>query len=283
MNKSRILGVSAMFLAASLFVGCGGANVTQQKINKDVPSANSVQNNDNNGEYIRIPAGSFVWWSYEGHREDDTVTYTLEAFALKKTPVTVAEFQKCVDAGGCRSKHYKKYADKPDFSKCNYNRGNDWLNHPMNCISWNGAKEYCEWIGGRLPSKEEWEYAATHNGTEHLNTKYPWGDSEPDASRANYDYAKDYSDNHSTSAVGSYSPAGDSPLGLVDMIGNVWEWTTTPYTYRAKGSLFSTWNGYVVKGGSWKGTIEFYLIVNRSTSATETESRYNDFGFRCAK
>ena len=104
MNKSRILGVSAMFLAASLFVGCGGANVTQQKINKDVPSANSVQNNDNNGEYIRIPAGSFVWWSYEGHREDDTVTYTLEAFALKKTPVTVAEFQKCVDAGGCRSK-----------------------------------------------------------------------------------------------------------------------------------------------------------------------------------
>ena len=111
MNKSRILGVSAMFLAASLLVGCGGAKVTQQKINKDVPSANSVQNNDNNnGEYISIPAGSFVWRSYE--LESDSVTFTLKAFALKKTPVTVAEFQKCVDAGACRSKHYRKYADK---------------------------------------------------------------------------------------------------------------------------------------------------------------------------
>ena len=168
------------------------------------------------------------------------------------------------------------------FSKCNYLRGNDWLNHPMNCISWNGAKEYCDWIGGRLPSEEEWEYAATHNGTEHLNTKYPWGDSASDASKANYNYAKDYNYSGSTSAVGSYSPAGDSPLGLVDMVGNVWEWTTTPYTYKAKGSISSSWNGYIIKGGAWKDTVVLFLSVT-SRSADENMDWNNNFGFRCAR
>ncbi len=194
---------------------------------------------------------------------------TLAAFKLGKTPVTVTEFKKCVAASACRSSNYTSYSQD---DTCNYDRGKHWKTHPMTCVSWYGAKEYCEWIGGRLPTEEEWEYAATHNGTEHLDTKYPWGD-ELTPEKANY-YFSHISD---TTAVGHYSPAGDSPLGLVDMSGNVAEWTSS--------KLSSESDKYVNKGGGYasgKTQLEVsYRPSDLGSPAPEDQLYYQ--GFRCAK
>ena len=211
--------------------------------------------------FISIPAGSFTLSHDTGsYSSGDTVT--LAAFKLGKTPVTVVEFAKCVAAGECTSAHYATDKD------CNY-VDDSKADHPMNCVDWYGAKEYCEWAGGRLPTEEEWEYASTHNGTEHLNTLYPWGDNSPTSSTANYNFNVD-----STTEVGRYSPAGDSPLGLVDMAGNVCEWTDSLYSSGSKS--------YILKGGCWNSD-EAKLRVTYRDYNFPTVKSYTSYGFRCAE
>ena len=240
------------------------ANAGAAEANEAAEANADSGQSDKDSEYIHIPAGSFVLhYDTEAHHEGDTVTLT--AFSLKKTPVTAAEFQKCVEAGACGRNNYR---DVSENTRCNYNRGETWLNHPMNCVNLSGAREYCKWSGGRLPTEEEWEYASTHDGTKHLDTSYPWGDSEDFSERVNYNEEID-----STTAVGKYSPKGDSPLGLVDMVGNVFEWID---------SAFSPGNRrYVQKGGSWVSD-EYMLTVDYRFSSYPDEMG-NNMGFRCAK
>ena len=169
-------------------------------------------------EWIEIPGGSFTL-SHETAEYFEGMTPKISAFLLQKFPVTVEQFRKCVEAGPCANSGMEKFTTGAgDNSHCSWDqKGDAWARHPMDCVDWYKAKRYCEWAGGRLPTEEEWEYAATHNGMEHLNTTYPWGNSAPTSLRANF---RDGGEN-STTAVGAYSPAGDSPLGLVDMGGNV--------------------------------------------------------------
>lgn len=232
-------------------------------------------------EWISIPAGSFTATS-----TGDTVT--LNAFKLAKTPTTVQQFKACVDANACSSGNYRSYSCPIAAQLAcfyTYGRGSEWDNHPMNAISWEGADQYCKWIGGRLPTEDEWEYAATHDGTKARQTTYPWGNSEPQhCVTANYSIyhltqTKAYCSGKTestgkvgTSAVGSYSTAGDSPLGLVDMFGNVTEWTAS------KMSSYM----YVLKGGSWED-ISFNLTLATRTSYEPNNSRSSTIGFRCAK
>ena len=155
----------------------------------------------------------------------------------------------------------------------------------MNCVNWYGANEYCAWIGGRLPTEDEWRYAATHNGTQALETTYPWGNDAPThCVHATYnDYVSDSHNNacdgttvipHNnyvgTAPVGTYS-AGNSPLGLQDMAGNVWELTS------------SVWHAvsiyYVIKGGSWDNYASGLPV---SYCSNLSPGKMNDVvGFRC--
>ena len=266
------------------------------------------QYRDNNGEcapippeFVFIPAGTFVL-------SHDTELYSagdivkLDSFILGKTPVTVAQFEKCVEAGACSAEHYMTASD--EIPLCNYQRGEEFLQHPMNCVDWYAANEYCAWIGGRLPSEEEWEYAATHDGTRNLGTKYPWGDDEPiHCVTANYrtydsqDWSVSYCEGLNevtytneeyrelyllylggTAAVGTYSPAGDSPLGLVDMAGNVTEWTSSPRTAAWLEEAY-----YTVKGGTGAFDVDFMEVAYRDYGRPEMQPTYRLVGFRCAK
>ena len=213
--------------------------------------------------FIGIPAGSMTL-SHATASYANGAAVRFEAFALKKTPVTVAEFKKCVAVGACTAEHYN---NSSYLSGCNYGRGDAWLSHPMNCVDLYGARDYCEWIGAKVPTEEEWEYAATHNGMEHLNTTYPWGGSAPTRSLANYS-------NTSTTAPGQYSPAGDSPLGLVDMAGNVWEWVDSLYS--------STAQTYAIKGGAWNSSSVSDLSVSSRGAAGPDAKNGVNVGFRCA-
>ncbi|UCG12637.1 MAG: SUMF1/EgtB/PvdO family nonheme iron enzyme [Deltaproteobacteria bacterium] len=92
-------------------------------------------------------------------------------------------------------------------------------NHPVTFVSYDDALACAEFMQGRLPTYHEWLYAA-YGGTNH---RFPWGDSFP-ADRCNVRE----SGVGGTTPAGLYSPHGDSPLGCTDMVGNVWEWTSTP-------------------------------------------------------
>jgi iron(II)-dependent oxidoreductase len=116
------------------------------------------------------------------------------------------------------------------------------------------ADAYARWAGARLPTELEWEVAASWDFASGTKRAYPWGDEEPTSLRANLD-----AELFETTRVGSY-PLGVSAAGCWDMMGNVWEWTSSdfgPYPgyrtfpYPEYSEVFFGDEYKVLRGGSW--------------------------------
>jgi formylglycine-generating enzyme required for sulfatase activity len=193
-------------------------------------------------------------------------------FCMGPTEVTVAQYRRCVQAGKCApAPTTVSKSDIPeDLSPfCNGDRAtkND---HPVNCIDWNMARAYCTWIGGRLPSSAEWIHAA--GGSD--GRVYPWGNAEPDAQlcwRRQTAHVKDDSQ-PGTCAVGQF-PAGRSPYGLLDMAGNVFEWTSSRAGPDGGQRFFH--------GGTWWADRPLFLKISLR-GAHYPNLRLADLGVRCA-
>jgi len=153
-------------------------------------------------DWVEVPAGDYVIGRDPGETRQQLVD--VDAFELARTPVTNAQYERFVAEGGA--------AAPPHWPAPN--------DHPVTFVDWDEASAFCAWAGGRLPTEGEWEKAA--RGTD--SRTFPWGDEE-DESRAKVGVGMKHG---STSPVGSH-PDGASPYGLLDMAGNVWEWTSTEY------------------------------------------------------
>jgi formylglycine-generating enzyme required for sulfatase activity len=217
---------------------------------------------------VYVPAGEFIMGSDEGDSKEQPVhTVYLDAFYIDKTEVTNAQYRECVEAGACDTPEDTAYYDNADYAQ-----------HPVVFVSWNDADAYCRWAGKQLPTEAEWEKAA--RGTD--GRLWPWGN-EWHAERCNS--AEGGKGN--TTPVGAY-PEGASPYGALDMAGNVWEWVADwrgedYYSQSPDRNPRGPDSGHyrVLRGGSWSYIAHFVRCANRGGAPPET--RYNTFGFRCAR
>ena len=260
----------------------------------------------------RIPAGEFLMGSADSDQaaqdhEKPQHRVVVSEFYLAKTPTTVAQW-----ATFAQATHYKTTAEQKGSGWGLNAKGDNWeeikgawwqaprgpgsevknkQTHPVTQISWNDAQAFCNWLNTtalktlptglrfRLPTEAEWEKAARSSDAR----LYPWGNTAPDKTYCNFN--RNVGD---TTPVGQYSPKGDSPYGLQDMAGNVWEWVNDWYdsSYYAnspsenpKGP--SSEQPYrVLRGGSW-----YYVVGNvRSANRDRFSPDFRDYvnGFRCS-
>lgn len=276
------------------------------------------------GTMVFVPAGEFLMGAapddaYAEPDEKPQHTVYLDGFWIDRTEVTNAMFQKFVTATNHKTDvelsgrpfKWDIILHKETTSKKDINTGISWKcprgtgkcqlvpEEPVVYVSWNDAREYCEWAGERLPTEAEWEKAARgENGR-----IYPWGDevgssgemNVADSKRCNMDsdtcsWANMSIDDgeYGASAVGSY-PDGRSPYGVLDMAGNVWEWVADTYNMYFYANSEATQDNpfnsgsqpHVLRGGS------YYSAYTEA----RTSNRYGEFpqdvidapvGFRCA-
>ena len=217
---------------------------------------------------LYLNGGTFIVGSDEGEQNSKPAhTVSLKPFFIDPDEVTCEQYKKCVDAGKCTA--------PTTWSNGRYPAGDE--HRPVTGVSWDDANSYARWAGKRLPSEEEWEYAA--RGPKNLT--YPWGDSwRPGCANAD----KEGEARRAMVDVGSYNC--DSSAGAKDMIGNAWEWTSSDWApYPGNRSEFLRKDGQkVIRGGTWDTPSEFATGIFRAPLlATGDKSEYKRTGFRCAK
>jgi formylglycine-generating enzyme required for sulfatase activity len=215
-------------------------------------------------------------------------TVAVESFYMDTYEVTNREFRRFVEETG-----YEAEGDWQDHAR------NDRLDHPVVNVSWHDAQAYAEWCGKRLPSEEEWEYAAI--GGRDVKW-FPWGDT-PDPSRANYRHQGESflaglgrllgGRKMNTMPVGSFEPNG---FGLYDMCGNVSEWVASSYGPYPGAALDNGSDAgrdgragrqmqgdeKVRRDGNWDSPNAVFIRL-KERRGEEPDSSGRETGFRCAK
>jgi len=211
-----------------------------------------------------IPAGNFIMGTDHGP-EDERPQHQvpLPAYWMDVQPVTNAEYAQFVQATGRKAPPHWPDGEYPP----------EKMDHPVVNVSWEDAQAYARWAGKRLPTEAEWEKAA--RGTD--GRAWPWGPTfHP--SRCN----SRESGSGDTSPVGSHSPQGDSPYGLADMAGNVWEWTADlyrPYPGSTYACASYAEPNRVLRGGSWSYGRDYARCAARTCDYPDFI--FASYGFRC--
>jgi formylglycine-generating enzyme required for sulfatase activity len=199
---------------------------------------------------------------------------TLDAYFIEKYEVTNIRYQECVNAEGCTPPQSQQSVTRPT-----YYTDLAYANFPVINVTWSQAVAYCSWAGKRLPTEAEWEKAA-RSGSD--TRKYPWGNTTPTCSEANFEGCVG-----DTTQVGTH-PTGASVYGVEDMAGNVREWISDWYS----ANYYATSPGAnpqgpasgtekVLRGGSWFDDTTNLRLAARVVG--EPAAWLADVGFRCVR
>ncbi|WP_432018411.1 ergothioneine biosynthesis protein EgtB [Streptomyces sp. 1222.5] len=226
---------------------------------------------------VLVPGGPFMMgtsaepWALDNERPAHM--REVAPFWIDTTPVTNAAYQAFIADGGYDTErwwtpegwaHVRKHSlTAPLFWRRD---GNQWLrrrfgtteqvppDEPVLHVCWYEADAYARWAGRRLPTETEWEKAARHDPATGRSRRYPWGDADPAPEHANL------GQRHLRPAPAGSYPAGESPLGVRQLIGDVWEWTASdflPYPgfrafpYKEYSEVFFGSDYKVLRGGSF--------------------------------
>ena len=295
-------------LAVLIGAGCGPSQTVEEPAEEASPASRVAAATQPPTEIpdgmVYVPGGLTHVGSKTGLPQEQPVfAAEVAPFFMDAHPVTVATFRAFVEATGF-------VTEAEGFGNAGLidERTRQWIlldgatwrhplgpdappapdDHPVTQVSWNDAVAYAEWAGKRLPTEAEWEHAA--RGAKDDRRRYPWGDSlvEGGAHRANtwngvFPIRNTNEDGHLyTSPVGAF---GQTPLGLTDMGGNVWEWTQDwfrSYADRDKPFTPTPQSEKAQRGGSFlcePGWCHGYRVSGRSHSTPETSLFH--VGFRC--
>lgn len=193
-------------------------------------------------------------------------SHTVEALCMDLTEVTVAAFGRAAKAKN-KSIYTPGRERSPEGDRpCNA-RYRDRDDHPMNCVDWEQADAHCRSRASRLPTEWEWEWAARGRDK---GWRFPWGEEMPTCTLAVMDDHGDGCGKDRTWPVGS-KPAGISRDGLLDMAGNVWEWTSSRFG-----------DDRVLRGGGWSNDYPEGISAT-SRSGRRPPVRNSHVGFRCVR
>jgi iron(II)-dependent oxidoreductase len=272
-----------------------------------LPSAPAPPSGGAVSREVLVDGGPFVMgtdtepWAYDNERPAHLVD--LRPFWIDAAPVTNGEYLAFVDSGGYQDPRWWSGAgwawreesgnafpggwhrDGPaSWSLTRFGRRHDLtLDEPVQHVCWYEADAFARWRGKRLPTESEWEKAASWS-PDGRKRAYPWGDVEPTPVLANL------GQRHLGPAPSGAYPAGVSPWGCHQMIGDVWEWTASDFLphpgfasfpYREYSEVFYGSEYKVLRGGSWA----------TDPTAVRTTFRNWDYpmrrqifaGFRCAR
>ncbi|MEO6121860.1 MAG: ergothioneine biosynthesis protein EgtB [Acidimicrobiales bacterium] len=256
---------------------------------------------------VQIPAGTYVLgtdlepWAYDNERPAHRVD--LASYWIDTTPVTCGRYLGFVESGGYRDRRWwseegwdwcqREEAGHPQFWR--HEGGDSWsvlrfgrridlaANEPVQHVCWHEAEACARFLGRRLPTEAEWEVAASV-GPDGVKRRFPWGDQPPGPATANLGQVCD-----GPAPVGAY-PSGVSPWGCHQMVGDVWEWTSSdfepypgfrPFPYREYSEVFHA-NGYkVLRGGSWATAPVAVRATFRNWDHAIRRQIFS--GFRCAR
>ncbi len=227
---------------------------------------------------VTVPGGPFLMGTddrtsaYDNERPAHTVH--VDGFAIDRYPVTVRRYAAFIASGGYETEDWwspegrKWLADSGHSAPQGWVRAVDggWLvrrfghvfpldpAEPVQHVSYHESEAFARWEGGRLPTEAEWEKAAVFDPATGTSRRYPWGDTAATRRHANLDHRA-----WGPMPVGSF-PAGRSPLGVEQLIGDVYEWTSThfrPYPgyatfpYPEYSEVFFGEEHRVLRGASW--------------------------------
>ncbi|WP_128380724.1 ergothioneine biosynthesis protein EgtB [Streptomyces cavernae] len=226
---------------------------------------------------VLVPAGPFTMgtstepWALDNERPGHE--RLLPAFYLDTTPVTNGAYQAFIEDGGYTDERWwtpegwdhirRNSVSAPLFWR---REAGQWLrrrfgvtepvpaDEPVVHVCWYEADAYARWAGRRLPTEAEWEKAARHDPATGRSRRYPWGDADPAPEHANL------GQRHLRPAPAGSYPEGESPYGVRQLIGDVWEWTAsdfapypgfTAFPYREYSEVFFGPEYKVLRGGSF--------------------------------
>jgi iron(II)-dependent oxidoreductase len=256
---------------------------------------------------VLIPGGRFTLgtsaepWALDNERPAHEID--VPPFWLDTAPVTNGAYQRFIDDGGYGDPRWWTAAGWQHRQRAGLQaplfwrrEATGWVRRrfgrvepvpseePVVHVCWYEADAYARWAGRRLPTEAEWEKAARHDPATGRSRRYPWGDDDPTPQRANLGQR-----HLQPAAVGAY-PLGASPLGVHQLIGDVWEWTSGDFTgypgfrawpYREYSEVFFGSEYKVLRGGSFgadpvacRGTFRNWDFPVR---------RQIFSGFRCAR
>jgi iron(II)-dependent oxidoreductase len=238
-------------------------------------------------DMVRLDGGTFSMGSERGLPDERPAhPVMLRPFWIDRRPVTNAEFAEFLDRiGGTRNAAGQNLYDADDNDARIRRRDGRWradadmASHPANEVSWYGARDYCRALGKRLPTEAEREFAARGGA----GRTYPWGEERPDASRARHAVGW-----MKTVPAGSL-PRGATPEGVLDLAGNVHEWTSSiaqPYPYRADDGREDADRlaDRVTRGGAADTGAETLRTTWRGASVSRgARAGHHNIGFRCVR